>query len=78
MLSDGDSFQHVKYRNRLRVLRAEKGLSQLDTAIKANIKHYRYWRIENGYEIPTDLERARLAKTLAVLVTDLEPQAVAS
>ena len=68
----------MKYRNRLRVLRAEKGLSQLDTALKANIKHYRYWRIENGYEVPSDLERARLAKVLGVAIVALEPEAVAS
>ena len=68
----------MKYRNRLRVLRAEKGLSQLDTSIKANIKHYRYWRIENGYEVPTDAERARLAKALGVATDNLEAEAIAS
>lgn len=65
----------MKYRNRLRVLRAaaaQGGLSQLDTALKAKIKHYRYWRIENGYEIPTDEERARLAKVLGVAPDHLE------
>lgn len=68
----------MKYRNRLRVLRAEKGLSQLDTAIKANIKEYRYWRIENGYEVPTDDERSALARALGVETDALEPKAVAS
>lgn len=68
----------MKYRNRLRVLRAEKGFSQLDTSIKANIKHYRYWRIENGYEVPTEPERARLAKVLGVETEHLEPEARAS
>jgi len=68
----------MKYRNRLRVLRADKGLSQLDTSIKAKIKHYRYWRIENGYEIPSQEERTRLAKVLGVTTDNLEPQAIAS
>jgi len=70
----------MKYRNRLRVLRAglKKPNSQLDIALKAKIKHYRYWRIENGYEIPSDEERARLAKVLGVAPDDLEPEAIAS
>lgn len=68
----------MKYRNRLRVLRAAKSLSQLDTALKANIKHYRYWKIENGYEIPSEAERARLAKVLGVPADNLESQAIAS
>jgi transcriptional regulator with XRE-family HTH domain len=72
----------MKYRNRLRVLRAAarggKGLSQLDTALKAKIKHYRYWRIENGYVIPDEAERARLAKVLGVPEDTLEPEAMAS
>lgn len=68
----------MKYPNRLRVLRAGKGLSQLDTAIKANIKHYRYWRIENGYEVPSKTERTRLARVLGVAKNDLESEAVAS
>lgn len=68
----------MKYPNRLRVLRAEKGLSQLDTAIATEIKQYRYWRIENGYEIPSDDERAALAKVLGVDIDALEPKAVAS
>lgn len=59
--------------NRLRVLRAEKRLSQLDTCIKTGIKEYRYWRIENGYVIPTAEERAALAKAFGVLVGDVFP-----
>lgn len=56
----------AKNTNRLKVLRAGKNLSQLDTAIKAGIKQYRYWRIENGYEIPTESERAALARIFKV------------
>jgi len=71
----------MKYPNRLRVLRAaatKDGLSQLDTSLKAKIKHYRYWRIENGYEVPTPEERVRIAKALGVPTDHLEPQAIAS
>jgi transcriptional regulator with XRE-family HTH domain len=55
-----------KYGNRLRVLRAEVDVTQMDLAIKAGISLSRYWRIESGYEQPTDAERARLAKALRV------------
>lgn len=68
----------MKYPNRLRVLRAEKKLSQLDVATHTDIKEYRYWRIENGYEIPSEDERARIAKALDVEVSALEPQTVTS
>jgi transcriptional regulator with XRE-family HTH domain len=65
-------------RNRLKVLRAEKNLSQLDLAIKARIKEYRYWRIENGYVIPTDDERDGLARALKVDVPEAFPEVIAS
>lgn len=61
----------MKPKNRLKVLRAEKGLSQLDTSIKAGIKEYRYWRIENGYEQPTDDELDALARVFGVAKTDV-------
>lgn len=68
----------AKNSNRLKVLRAEKRLSQLDTAIKAGIKEYRYWRIENGYEVPTPAERAALAKVFRVADADVFQFPVAS
>lgn len=64
-------------RNRLKVLRADKGWSQLDLSIKARIKEYRYWRIENGYVIPTEDERANIAKAFKVAETDVFPEAEA-
>ena len=71
--------------NRLRVLRAEHGKkSQLDTALGAGIKEYRYWRLENGYEIPTPRERTALAELFGVAESDVfqepapEPSRVAS
>jgi transcriptional regulator with XRE-family HTH domain len=80
-LSLHDTFHSMKGpRNRLRVLRAEKEISQLDLATKARIKEYRYWRIENGYVIPTDDERDALARALKVTVLDVfpQPEAIAS
>lgn len=52
--------------NRLKVLRAERDLSQLDTALKAGIPQHRYWLIENGYREVTSEERAKLAGVFAV------------
>lgn len=65
-----------KFRNRLRVLRAEREITQMDLALKAGFSRDRYWRIENGYETPTDRERARLARALGVQVDDLVPAEV--
>jgi transcriptional regulator with XRE-family HTH domain len=67
-------------KNRLRVLRAEKEVSQLDIAMKAGVKEYRYWRIENRYVIPTPDECAAIAKALKVPVVDVFPdsEAIAS
>lgn len=64
-------------KNRLKVLRAEKRWSQLDLAAKTRIKEYRYWRIENGYVIPTPSERIVIAKALGVAETVVFPEAEA-
>ena len=63
----------MKQKNRLRVLRAEKRWSQLDVATRAKFKEYRYWRIENGYEIPTDDELDRLARLFEVRASEIFP-----
>jgi transcriptional regulator with XRE-family HTH domain len=69
----------MKVNTRLRVLRAERGLSQMETAAKAGLAVNRYWRIENGYSEPTDDERKALAKKAFELnVADVFPEAVAS
>lgn len=60
--------QHL---NRLKVLRAENRVTQMDLAAKLGMGRDRYWRIENGYEKPTAEEVARLAKALRVDTTDL-------
>lgn len=51
----------MKINTRLRVLRAERGLSQMETAAKAGLALNRYWRIENGYAEATESERQALA-----------------
>ena len=60
-------------RNRLRVLRAERRITQIDVALKANLKFYKYWRIENGYDIPTVREQKRIARVLRVTAQDAFP-----
>jgi transcriptional regulator with XRE-family HTH domain len=65
-------------KNRLRLLRAERRLNQLDTALASRISASRYWRIENGYTQPTDAERATLARVLKTDVATAFPEAAAS
>lgn len=62
-----------KSRNRLKVLRAEREITQMDLALKVGLSRDRYWRIENGYEEPTDDERARLSKALRAETSELWP-----
>ena len=57
--------------NRLRVIRAERGISQLDLALKIGLSPNRYWRIENGYTQPTQRELDRLAASLKVSGAEL-------
>jgi len=56
----------MKYSNRLRVVRAEKRISQIDAAAKARVSINRWWRIENGYNDATPEERQRIAQALGV------------
>jgi transcriptional regulator with XRE-family HTH domain len=39
----------MKSGNRLRVIRAERGVTQLDLATATRINATRIWKIENGY-----------------------------
>jgi transcriptional regulator with XRE-family HTH domain len=52
--------------NKLRVLRAERRISQLRVAIGAGLGTTHYWAIENGYAKPTEAERAAIARALNV------------
>lgn len=63
----------MKQINRLRVLRADRRLSQMDTAADAGISITRYWKIENGYVEPTKDERDALVKVFQVSVNDIFP-----
>lgn len=63
--------QREQVRRRFKALRANAGLSQREIAAQTRISDSRYWRIENGYEQPTDAEQARLAKALKVDVSEL-------
>jgi transcriptional regulator with XRE-family HTH domain len=66
-------------RNQLRVLRAAKRITQMDLALKVGMAQGRYWKIENGYLVPSDTERARIAKALRVSVEEAFPvEALAS
>lgn len=60
-------------KNRLRVIRAERDLTQMDTALKAHIPVGRYWRIENGYQDPTEDEIAALARVLRASTVEMFP-----
>lgn len=53
-------------KNRLRVLRAERELTQRDIGQRAGIELTRYWSIEKGYSDPREHERAALSAALGV------------
>lgn len=63
-------------RRTLRARRAAVDLSQLAVAERLGIPEKRYWRIENGYDLPNDRECVDLAKLLKVDVSELPWQAV--
>jgi transcriptional regulator with XRE-family HTH domain len=65
----------MKYANRLRLARAEKRITQLDTAAAVGMNQSRYWMIENGYRDATPDERAALARVLGSTVDALFPDA---
>lgn len=64
--------------NRLRLVRAEKRISQLDTALAIGISQSKLSLIENSYVEPTAEERAALARVLGVDESDVFPESVAS
>jgi transcriptional regulator with XRE-family HTH domain len=53
-------------RRGLRSLRATVALSQMAVAERLGIPEKRYWRIENGYDDPSESEIVALAKVLKV------------
>lgn len=63
--------------NRLRVLRADKKLSQHDVALALECSQSRVSLIENGYEPPTDDDVKRLVKLFRVEASAIFPQLAA-
>ncbi len=63
----------INHPNRLRVLRAERRLSQMDVAAHLGCGHNRYWRIENGFQVPTDDEERQLAKLFNTSIKGVFP-----
>jgi transcriptional regulator with XRE-family HTH domain len=60
-----------KATNRLRVLRAERDITQMDLSRKAGLELTRYWRIENGYATPNDAELRSLARVLKATAEEM-------
>lgn len=65
-------------RNRLRVLRAERRMTQFQLARKSRINTATVSLIENEHLVPTEEQRERLARALNADVTELLLEAVAS
>lgn len=61
--------------NRLRVLRAERGFTQFETADLAKIARHRFWRIENGDLESSPEEQDALARVFGVTPSDIFPEA---
>ena len=53
-------------RRTLKSLRSTVGLSQLAVAERMGMPEKRYWRIENGYDLPDDKTISKLARVLKV------------
>lgn len=69
---------YVPPTNRLRVLRAELGLSQMEVAFRLGCGHNRYWRIENGYYEPTGDELAVLCQLFNTKASKIFPKSKAA
>lgn len=70
----------MKARNRLRVWRAERRITQMRLALKVGMQPARLSHIENGYITPSEAERVKLARALAAPLQEVFPpsEAVAS
>lgn len=64
----------MKFSNRLRVLRADRRISQMDLALEVGMGRDRLWRIENGYTEPTEDEMVAIANALGAQVDEAFPQ----
>lgn len=61
--------------NRLRVIRAERRVTQLALATSTRMNPTRIWKIENGYAIPNAKERRAIAVVLGSSECDIWPGA---
>jgi transcriptional regulator with XRE-family HTH domain len=67
-----------KTRNRLKVLRAERGLVQYDVAERLGVNINRYWQIENDRTDPTADELKKLIRIFGVTsAEDIFPKVAA-
>ena len=63
----------AKERKHLRVLRAERDITQMRVARDAGLSNSRYWQIENGFgSDPNDDEQAKVAAALGVKKSDID------
>ncbi len=61
-----ESKQRADIRREYRMLRLNADRSQREVEALAGLDSGRYWKIENGYVIPTDDEAKAIAKVLKV------------
>lgn len=66
-----------KSRNRLKVLRAERGLVQYDVAEKLGIGVNRYWQIENDRTEATPEEIRKMTRIFGCDESDIFPKVAA-
>lgn len=60
--------------NRLKVLRAERRVTQFDLRIKTGINATKISFIENGLIAPTNLEKQKLSRALSVRPEEIFPE----
>jgi DNA-binding XRE family transcriptional regulator len=72
-------FAVMKDKNRLRIVRAEKRVTQIVLANRAKINPPRISHIENGHITPSSTEKSAIARALRVPVHEVfPPEAVQS
>lgn len=60
----------------LRMVRLRKGLTQWDVSVKTAIPQTTISLYENGYKVPKDEDRKKLAKALGCKTKEIFPQEV--
>lgn len=61
------------YPNRLKIIRVIRGMKQVDLSFQVKIDRSKLSYIENGYLLPKEEEKIKLAEALGVKVKDLFP-----